>query len=176
LNKKIVVGISGASGTKLGLKLFDLIPQSFEKFLILSDSAKITIEKENSCNNAIPNNKIWANVASGSFGVDMMFVVPCSMNTLAKIACGISDNLITRAASVMIKEQKRLLIAPRELPFSQIALENMLKLSKINNLFIAPPVIAYYSNQQTIEDMENFLIGRWFDMMNIPNELFKRWQ
>ena len=113
--------------------------------------------------------------ASGSFGIDIMMIIPTSMNTLAKIAQGIGDNLTTRAASVIIKEQKKLLLAPREIPFSQIALENMLKLSKICNIFIAPPLFGYYSNAKTIEEMENFIIGKWFDAIGIKNSLFKRW-
>ena len=96
------------------------------------------------------------------------------MNTLAKIACGISDNLTTRAAAVMIKERKTLLLAPREMPFSPIALENMHKLASLG-ILIAPPVMAYYSEQTTLEEMENFMIGKWFDLLGIENDLYKRW-
>jgi len=171
--KKILVCISGASGANLGLKLYNLIPADYERYLIISKNAKIVLEKEE---NIFLDDNIAAPPASGSFGIDITFIVPCSMNTLAKIASGIADNLITRAASVAIKEQKKLIIAPRELPFSQIALENMLKLSKFNNVFIAPPVIAYYNNPKTVNDMEMFLIGKWFDLAGIENEFFKRWQ
>ena len=104
-----------------------------------------------------------------------MMIAPCSMNTLAKIACGIADNLPTRAASVMIKERRTLLLAPREMPFSAIALENMLKLSRLGVL-IAPPVMAYYSKQTTLKEMEDFIIGKWFDLLGIENELYKRWE
>jgi 4-hydroxy-3-polyprenylbenzoate decarboxylase len=96
------------------------------------------------------------------------------MNTLAKISCGIADNLITRAASVMIKERKVLLLAPREMPFSAIALENMHKLSTLS-VIIAPPVLAYYSEQQSLEAMEDFIIGKWFDLLGIEHTLYKRW-
>jgi 4-hydroxy-3-polyprenylbenzoate decarboxylase len=96
------------------------------------------------------------------------------MNTLAKISCGIADDLITRAASVMIKERKTLLLAPREMPFSAIALENMLKLSKLG-VIIAPPVVAYYAQSQNLKDMENFFIGKWFDLVNIEHNLYKKW-
>jgi 4-hydroxy-3-polyprenylbenzoate decarboxylase len=170
--KKILVAISGASGYELGIKTFQLIPETYEKFLILSDNAKIVAQKEA---NIFESDAIWAPPASGSFGIDAMIIVPCSMNTLAKIAVGIADNLITRAASVMIKEQKKLLLAPRELPFSPIALENMLKLSRLN-VIIAPPVIGYYSEPKTLEDMEKFLIGKWFDLLGIEHNLYKRWQ
>ena len=171
--KKILVCISGASGASLGLKLYNLIPSNYERYLVISQNAKIVLEKEE---NIFLNDDIAAPPASGSFGIDITFIVPCSMNTLAKIANGIADNLITRAASVAIKEQKKLILAPRELPFSQISLENMLKLAKINNVFIAPPVIAYYNEPKTINDMEMFLIGKWFDLAGIENELFKRWK
>ena len=103
-----------------------------------------------------------------------MIITPCSMNTLAKIACGIADNLITRAAAVMIKERRTLVLAPREIPFSPIALENMHKLSMMG-VIIAPPVLAYYGDQEDLESMENFMIGKWLDLLGIQNDLYKRW-
>ncbi|MFT7859703.1 MAG: UbiX family flavin prenyltransferase [Sulfurimonas sp.] len=171
---KIVVATSGASGVNLGLKTLELLPEKFEKHCIMSENSKTVLEKEQ---NVIyhDNADISASVASGSFGIDAMIIAPCSMNTLAKIACGISDNLITRCAAVMIKEQKKLLLAPREIPFSAIALENMQKLAALG-IIIAPPVMAYYSEQQTLEDMENFVIGKWFDLLGIENSLYKRWE
>lgn len=170
---KIVVGISGASGASLGLKFLNYLPNDAIKHLIVSEHAKIVLEKEE---NTIlhQNTEIWASVASGSYGADAMIITPCSMNTLAKIACGIADNLITRAASVMIKERKILILAPREIPFSPIALENMHKLSMMG-VIIAPPALAYYGEQTTLEDMENFMIGKWMDLMGIDNNLYKRW-
>lgn len=171
---KIVIATSGASGVNLGLKALKLLPQNVEKHLIMSENSKVVLDKEMdvTCHE---NSNIAASVASGSFGVDAMLIAPCSMNTLAKIACGISDNLITRCASVMIKEQKKLIIAPREMPFSAIALENMLKLSRLG-VIIAPPVMAYYSEQQTLEMMEDFIIGKWFDLLGLENNLYKRWE
>lgn len=171
---KIVVATSGASGVNLGLKALELLPAHIEKHLIMSQSSRVVLSKEMgvTCH---ANDNIAASVASGSFGVDAMLLAPCSMNTLAKIACGISDNLITRCASVMLKEQKKLIIAPREMPFSAIALENMLKLSRLG-VIIAPPVMAYYSEQQSLEEMENFVIGKWFDLLGIENNLYKRWE
>ncbi|HHS91913.1 MAG TPA: UbiX family flavin prenyltransferase, partial [Campylobacterales bacterium] len=120
------------------------------------------------------NDNIAASIASGSFQVDMTVVIPCSMNTLAKIAHGIADNLVTRSAAVALKEQKKLLLAPREMPFSPIALENMEKLAKLS-VIIAPPVLGYYAESQTIEEMEKFLIGKWFDVLGIEHNLYKRW-
>jgi flavin prenyltransferase len=170
---KIVVGISGASGAALGLKLIHALPNEIQKHLILSDHANIVLEKEENLT-LHKNDEIWASVASGSYGADAMIITPCSMNTLAKIACGIADNLITRAAAVMIKERRTLVLAPREIPFSPIALENMHKLSQIG-VIIAPPVLAYYADQEDLESMENFMIGKWFDLLGIPNDLYKRW-
>lgn len=170
---KVVVGISGASGASLGLKTLAALPDTVEKHLIVSEHAQIVLDKEEKTT-LHQNRDIWASVASGSYGADAMIVVPCSMNTLAKIACGIADNLITRAASVMIKERRTLILAPREIPFSPIALENMLKLSRMG-VIIAPPVLAYYSGQTTLEEMENFMIGKWMDLMGIDNTLYKRW-
>ncbi len=171
---KIVVATSGASGVNLGLKALELLPNEIEKHFIMSENSKTVLKKEQNITYH-DNSNIAASIASGSFGVDAMLIAPCSMNTLAKIACGISDNLITRCAAVMIKEQKKLILAPREIPFSPIALENMHKLSSLG-IIIAPPVMAYYSEQQTLEDMENFVIGKWFDLLGIQNNLYKRWE
>jgi len=170
---KILVCISGASGVNLGLKLYNLIPPEHERYLCVSENAKTVFEKEE---NIYLNSDISAPPASGSFGIDVTFIVPCSMNTLAKIALGIADNLITRSAQVAIKEKKKLIIAPREMPFSEIYLSHMLTLSRLQNVIIAPPVFGYYSNPESIDDIEKFLIGKWFDLAGIENRLFKRWE
>ncbi|MDD5156965.1 UbiX family flavin prenyltransferase [Sulfurimonas sp.] len=171
---KIVVASSGASGVNLGIKILKLLPENIDKHFIMSENSKTVLDKEMGIKYH-KNENISANIASGSFGVDAMIIAPCSMNTLAKIACGIADNLVTRCASVMIKEHKKLILAPREMPFSAIALENMHKLASLG-IIIAPPVMAYYSEQQTLEDMENFIIGKWFDLLGIENSLYKRWE
>jgi len=170
---KILVCVSGASGAGLGLKLYSLIPPEHKRYLIISDNAKTVLKKEE---NVFINDDIAAPPASGSFGIDVTFIVPCSINTLAKTALGIADNLITRAAQVAIKEKKKLIIAPREMPFGEIHLEHMLKLSKLQNVIIAPPVFGYYNEPENIEDIEKFLIGKWFDLAGIENKLFKRWE
>ncbi|MFA6191886.1 MAG: UbiX family flavin prenyltransferase [Sulfurimonas sp.] len=177
-NRKIVVATSGASGVNLGLKTLELLPASIEKHFIMSKNSQIVLDKEMKkiANVTLHENEdISASIASGSFGVDAMIIAPCSMNTLAKIACGISDNLVTRCAAVIIKEHKKLILAPREMPFSAIALENMHKLASLG-IIIAPPVMAYYSEQLTLEEMENFIIGKWFDLLGIENNLYKRWE
>ncbi len=172
--KKIIIATSGASGVNLGLKTLKLLPSSIDKHFIMTKNSEIVLDKENGLT-IHENENIGASLASGSFGTDAMIIAPCSMNTLAKIACGISDNLVTRCASVMIKEHKKLILAPREMPFSAIALENMQKLAMLG-VIIAPPVIAYYSEQQTLDEMENFIIGKWFDLLGIENNLYKRWE
>lgn len=172
--KKIVVASSGASGVNLGLKILELLPQETQKHFIMTKNAGVVLDKE--LNVVVHDDEnIAASISSGSFGVDAMIIAPCSMNTLAKIACGIADNLVTRCASVMIKEHKKLILAPREMPFSAIALENMHKLATLG-VIIAPPVMAYYSQQQTLDEMENFVIGKWFDLLGIENSLYKRWE
>jgi len=170
---KLIVGISGASGVSLAQRFIDKLPKNIEVFVVVSDNAKVVFEKEQNLT-ILDNSNIAASIASGSFKTDAMIIVPCSMNTLAKIAHGISDNLITRAASVMIKEHRKLILAPREMPFSTIALENMLKLSQLN-IMIAPPVVGYYAQPKDIEEMEDFMIGKWFDLLGIEHDLFKRW-
>jgi 4-hydroxy-3-polyprenylbenzoate decarboxylase len=171
---KLIVAASGASGVNLSLKILKLLPQSVDKHFIMTKNSEIVLDKEMNMS-SYDNEDISASIASGSFGTDAMIIAPCSMNTLAKIACGISDNLVTRCASVMIKEHKKLILAPREMPFSAIALENMHKLAVLG-VIIAPPVMAYYSKQQNLDEMENFVIGKWFDLLNIENNLYKRWE
>lgn len=185
--KRIIVGISGASGAGLGLRFLKALPSELEKYCVISNGAKQVLlseegQKEYMEFEAIQtkDNKIFiledsdmgACIASGSFVCEAMTVIPCSQNTLAKIACGISDTLITRAASVMIKEQRKLLLSPREIPLSPIVLENMLKLSKLR-VIMAPPIMGYYAGGD-LESIEHMLIGKWCDSLGIPYK-YKRW-
>lgn len=172
--KKLIVGISGASGAGLGVKFIERLPENIEVFVIRSKNSEIVLQKEQNIT-LLDNENIAAITASGSFKSDGMVIVPCSMNTLAKIACGIGDNLLTRTACVMLKEARPLMLAPREMPFSAIALENMLKLSRLG-VKIAPPVSGYYADIKTLDDMEDFFIGKWFDLLGIEHNLFKRWE
>jgi 4-hydroxy-3-polyprenylbenzoate decarboxylase len=178
---KLIVAITGSSGVKLGLKFLDLLPKDIEKFVVLSNGAKKILfyehNKEMPSSNMITyfnDNELDSSISSGSFKIDAMIILPCSMNTLAKCSAGISNSLITRAFSVSLKERRQIVIAPREMPYNTIQLENMSKLSSLG-VTIAPPVLGYYSRQKTIEDMENFLIGKWFDILNIKHNLYKRW-
>ncbi len=171
---RVAVAVTGASGAHLGIRLYRELPSSIQKYLILTRNAKTVFEKEG-LKKFFDAEEIWHGPASGSFGLDILFIAPCSMNTLAKIAVGIADDLVTRAAAVAIKEKKTLLLAPREIPFSPLALENMLKLSRLN-VIIAPPVLGYYSGPKNLEEMENFIVGRWMDLVGIENDLYKRWK
>lgn len=176
---KLLLVITGASGVNLAKKFIEYLPSDIELHLVVSDNAIRVESFENSeikkSLKIYDNSDISASVSSGSFRVDVTAIIPCSMNTLAKIASGISDNLSSRVAAVALKEQKRLLIAPREMPFSPIALENMLKLSRLG-VVISPPILGYYSNSDTILDMEKFIIGKWYDSLGIENNLYRRWE
>ena len=150
------------------------------------------ISNENLGNSRIPNenflqieefldekidiqSNMWDAAASGSSGYEAMIIAPCSSNTLAKVAAGICDNLLLRAAAVMLKEQRKLVIAPREMPFSPLSIKHMSELSGLGVMF-APPMIAHYSEPLSLNDAENFIIGKWLDCLNIKNNLFKRWK
>ena len=170
---RLIVSLTGASGVHLGMKILNHLPKDIIPYLIVSKHAKEVLKHET--NHLYDDRDISAPIASGSFPSDAMIIAPCSMNTLAKISCGIADNLITRTASVMIKEQRPLLLAPREIPFSAIALENMLKLSRLG-IIIAPPILGYYSEQKSLNEMEDFIIGKWFDLLKIKHNLYKRWK
>jgi 4-hydroxy-3-polyprenylbenzoate decarboxylase len=171
---RIILGVSGASGVSLAEKFLQYLPKEIEKYIIITDHAKVVFAQEEN-RYFLDNDDISEATASGSFKCDAMIVLPCSMNTLAKISTGIADNLLTRTASVMIKERRKLILAPRELPYSTIAIENMLRLSQ-NGVIIAPPVLGYYADSATLEDMERFLIGKWYDLIGIEHNLFKRWK
>jgi len=187
--RKLVLAITGASGIIYGIKLFEELVNNFEVSLILSHSAVHVMKLEteyksldefkerfnNYSMNIYDETQINASPASGSYKTDGMFIVPCSMKTLSAIANGYADNLITRVADVTIKENRKLVIAPREMPFSVIHLENMLKLARIG-VIIAPPVPAFYHKPERIDDIVNFVAGKLLDSMGIMNDLYRRWR
>ncbi len=190
--KRYVLAISGASSSILGIRLLEELIKTFEVHLIISSTALEIMHSEtgiNLNNNAqdsirqklnterlffYNDNHMWSPVASGSFKTEGMFVVPCSMKTLSAIASGYASNLIERAADVTIKERRPLLLCPREMPFSPIHLENMLKLARLG-VCIAPPVPAFYHKPKDIDETIDFMVGKILDCMKIDNNLFKRW-
>lgn len=169
---KIIVAITGASGGELGFRLHESLPADVEKILIVSQNSKITMQKEGV---VFDEKSFWEGPASGSFMATHMIIAPCSLNTLAKIRMGLSDNLITRAAGVMLKEKRPLILAPREMPFDTIALENMSYLSRLG-VVIAPPVYASYQQAKDLSAMQDFFVGKWLDLLGIKNSLYKRWE
>lgn len=183
---RLIIAISGATGGIYGIKLLEYLSKldDVETHLIVSKWAKETISLETGftveqveeyADFVYENDNIGATVASGSFRHDGMVVIPCSMKTLAAISNGYTSSLISRAADVTIKEQRKLILSVRETPLSPIHLENMLKLSRIGTL-IMPPIPSYYNKPKTIDDIVNQFIGRVLDHFHIENELCKRWE
>jgi len=181
---KIVIGISGGSGSIYAISLLKALNElKIETHLVVSTMGEFVIEQENglsleelkSLATYFHDNKNFAaSIASGSFKTDGMVVVPCSMKTLSAIANGYSDSLLTRACDVTVKERRKLILVPRETPLSPIHLENMLKLSRIG-VTIFPPIPAFYNHPQTIEDIVLQMTGRILDILEIDNNLVKRW-
>lgn len=185
--KKIVVGISGASGMPLAIRLLKTLQEqkNVEIHLVISRGAEMTILQETNmtieevkelADVVYDNENIGASIASGTFETDGMIVIPCAMKTVAGIAHGYSDNLLLRACDVMIKEQRKLILVTRESPLSSIHLDNLSYLSKISNIMIMPPMLTYYNLPQTIEDMETHLIGKILSQFHLEVKNFKRWQ
>lgn len=181
---RIVVGITGASGAIYGITILKFLKScKVETHLVISRWAHRTIELETDytpeqvaslAHYYYRADDMDASISSGSFVHDGMVIAPCSMKTLAAIACGYSDNLIARAADVTIKEGRKLVLLPRETPLSLIHLENMLKLAR-TGVAIMPPVPALYHRPKTVEDVINQSAGRALDLLGIENNLFRRW-
>lgn len=185
--KRIVIGLSGASGSQLAYHLMQVLARqkNIETYLIVSDSAKLTWELEMDidisnlyrlANHVLEQDNIGACTASGSFPCDGMIIVPCSMKTIAGISCGYSDNLLLRSADVMIKEKRPLVICFRETPLSPIHLNNLSSLAQIHNIYLIPMMMSYYHKPKSIEEMENSLIGKILNVFNIQYDAYKRWQ
>lgn len=185
--RRIVVGISGASGMLLAVRLLKELKKipDVETHLVMSESAKVTIAQE--CLMSVEdieqladvvyqNQRIGESIASGTFETEGMIIIPCSMKTIAGIASGYTDNLLLRASDVMIKEQRPLILVARETPLSSIHLDNMAYLSKIPGVMIMPPMLTYYQNPESIEDMETHIIGKILARFHISIEHFKRWK
>ena len=182
---KIVIGFSGASGIIYGIRLLEVLHSiNIQTFLIVSEWAKKNIEIEtdktleyvkslSSIN--YDNSKLDASVSSGSFLHDGMVIVPCSMKSLSSIANGYDDTLISRAASVTLKESRKLILVPRETPLSRIHLENMIKLQDAGAI-ILPAMPGFYHKPSTINEIVDHLVGKILDQLKIKHDLFRRWK
>jgi 4-hydroxy-3-polyprenylbenzoate decarboxylase len=177
-----VIGITGASGVIYGIELLRNLEGT--KHLIISGSGEkiiphevnLSLEKVKALADFYyPNDSIGEGIASGSASFDAMVICPCTTNSLSKIACGIADNLMTRAASVAIKEKRQLILVPRETPLSPIVLENMHKLSLIEKVTMLPAMPAFYPKPTTIAEQINFIVGRILDSLGQEHNLYKRW-
>ncbi|ATW26239.1 UbiX family flavin prenyltransferase [Candidatus Formimonas warabiya] len=182
---KIAVGITGATGVIYGIRLLEeLRRHDVETHLILSEWAKKTVEIETDysikeieglAHCCYDNRNLCAAPASGSFRVSGMVIVPCSMKTLSALTHGYAETLIVRTADVMLKEKRRLILAPRETPLNPIHLENMLKLSRLG-VTIMPPMPAFYHRPGKIEDLIDHFLARVLDQLDIENNLVQRWE
>jgi flavin prenyltransferase len=182
---KIVIGFSGASGIIYGIRLLEVLHSTnIQTYLIISEWARKNIEIEtdktleyvkslSSIN--YDNFKLDASVSSGSFLHDGMVIVPCSMKSLSSIANGYDDTLISRAASVTLKELRKLILVPRETPLSRIHLENMLKLQDAGAI-ILPAMPGFYHKPSTIDEIIDHLVGKILDQLKIKHDLFSRWK
>ncbi len=195
--KKIIVGITGASGSIFAHRLIESLlelghevhlvatangekvceyelNQSFKSLVKHYQSISISEGTTNSRLFIYDNEDLFSKIASGSYHTDAMVVLPCSMGTLARISQGLSDNLLNRAADVMIKEQRKLVLVTRESPLSPIHLENMLKLSRLG-VVIMPPVPAFYNKPATLSESIDMSVGRILENLNVENPHHKVW-
>lgn len=183
--KRLVIGISGASGAILGIGVLQALKDlpEWETHLVVTRSAELTIAEETGwtasevmalADMAYDIGSFGANIASGTFRTEGMIVVPCSMKTVAGIACGYSDNLLLRAADVTIKERRKLVVVPRESPLSVIHLRNILTLAEAGAIVI-PPVVAYYAKPFGLEDVNRHIIGKILDKFDIEVSGYARW-
>ncbi|NBI30469.1 UbiX family flavin prenyltransferase [Chengkuizengella marina] len=193
-DKEWIVGITGASGAIYGVRLCEvLLELGFHVKILITEAGWRVLKEELNWNvsqrqetlkkyfslfpgeySYFPIQDIGASIASGSYQTEGMVIMPCSMGTLAGISHGMSDNLMERAADVMLKEGRKLIVVPRETPLHMIHLENMLRLSKVGATII-PAMPAFYYKPKTIEDIVSFLVGKVLDMMGIKHNMFTRW-
>ena len=199
MSKTICLALTGASGMPYGLRLLECLLEAGCKVQLLYSQASQVVAKQemdielpsrpsearaallarfptaNEENLSVFGREEWfAPVASGSNPPDAMVVCPCSMGTLAAIAQGLADNLIERAADVVMKEGRKLVLVPRETPFSAIHLENMLRLSRAGAV-ILPPSPGFYHHPQCVQDIVDFVVARVMDQIGVPHTLMQRW-
>src|SRR5262245_47215796 len=182
--RRVIVGITGATGIAIGVRVLEMLQDSgVESHLVMSRWGARTLlhetpysvkEVEALATRAYRVSDQGAPISSGSFVTLGMVIVPCSMRTLAAIAHGLGDNLIHRAADVILKERRRLVLAVRETPLSEIHLENMLKLSRMG-VVIAPPMPAFYTKPRTVDDLVSYSAARLLDQLEIHLDVRNRW-
>ncbi len=183
--KRIIVGISGATGSIIGVRLLQVLQDAgCERHLVLSKwgvrtlihETGLTLEQVRKLATVTYSERdLGAIISSGSFVTDGMIVAPCSTRTLSAIAHGYGDNLIHRAADVVLKERRRLVLVVRESPLSGVHLENMLKLARMGAA-VVPPMLSFYNHPRTIDDMVDQVVMRALDQLEIHVELAKRWE
>ncbi len=184
-NRIIVLGISGGSSLELSFHFIKRFPSNIMLYIVPSKNASIVCQAEKKIHlinhigtlrthNIEIHQDITSKLASGSFRFESCIILPTSSNTLSCIANGLQNNLLTRVAAVCLKEKRLLILGIREMPLSSILLHNMEKLAN-NGVCIAPPIAGYYGNISTLESMQDFLIGKYFDLLDIEHNLFDRW-
>ncbi len=176
-----VVGITGASGVVYGVRLLEKLPR--ERTVICSEEALELLELEvgigretlyAKADSHYENDDMFSPLASGSVQFDSLVIAPCSMSTMSKIACGIADNLITRVASVALKERRSLVLLIRETPISSIHLANLEKLA-LAGATVMPASPAFYPKPKSVDQMIDFVVGRVLDQLGVTHDLYKRW-
>ena len=183
---RLIIGMSGASGVIYGIRLLEVLSrgEQVETHLVLSNSAKLNIAIETDRNSkevqdladeVYSNKDIAARLASGSFKTDGMIVAPCAVKTLSAIANSYADSLLVRAADVVLKERRRLVLVPRETPLHTGHCELLLKASQMGAI-LAPPMPAHYINPQTVDDLVDHHVGRLLDLFDLDPGLVQRWQ
>ncbi len=183
--KRLIIAITGASGVSYGLRLLQVLQAvpDIETHMVMSDAGKLNLKHELDISlaefEALADvvhavSDIGATIASGSFQSSGMVVVPCSMRTLAAVAHGLSDNLITRAADVMLKERRRLILMVREAPLNLAHLRNMTSVTEMGGI-IYPPSPAFYQRPQSVADIIDHTISRVIDLLEIPQSQAVRW-
>ncbi|MFF9392026.1 non-oxidative hydroxyarylic acid decarboxylases subunit B [Streptomyces griseoluteus] len=183
---RLVVGMTGATGAVLGVRLLENLAElpEVETHLVLSRWARTTIELETGRTarevaelaDVVHNpDDQGATISSGSFRTDGMVIVPCSMKTLAGIRAGYADGLVGRAADVVLKERRRLVLVPRETPLSEIHLENMLALARMG-VQMVPPMPAFYNHPASVDDVVDHIVARVLDQFELPAPAVKRWE
>jgi len=184
-SRRIIVGISGASGIVYGIEALKALKAlDIETHLVVSQSAKVTLSQETSlkvseltalADHYYSNNDIGACIASGSYQTMGMLVAPCSIKTLSEVATGVTSSLLSRAADVILKERRRLVLMVRETPLHAGHLESMLKVTHMGAI-INPPVPAFYSKPESLDDMVRQSMGRVLDLFDLDSGMVKRWE